>query len=286
MTYVKSPFNYIGGKYKLLPQIIPLFPTEINHFYDIFGGGANVSLNVECNLVIYNDIVPYIGEFFKAVKDMNVDVCLAEIDRIIEYYNLSKENKEGFEKLRNDYNNGVKGWAMFFVLTCYSFNYQYRFNSKHEYNSSFGKNRSCFSLTMRERFKDFMKRLSEINIEFKNEDFLEMDYECICENDFVYFDPPYLISCGNYNDGKRGFSGWTQGHDKDLMEICNTLNRNRVRFAMSNVIRHKGKENEVLLQWVNKNNYTVHYLNFNYNNCNYQDNNKEFETIEVLITNY
>lgn len=39
-TYIKSPLNYVGGKFKLLPEIIPLFPTNINTFVDLFGGGV------------------------------------------------------------------------------------------------------------------------------------------------------------------------------------------------------------------------------------------------------
>ena len=31
--YIKSPMNYIGGKYKLLPQLLPLFPQKISMFY-------------------------------------------------------------------------------------------------------------------------------------------------------------------------------------------------------------------------------------------------------------
>lgn len=33
---VKSPLNYVGNKYKLLPQILPLLPTNINTFVDLF----------------------------------------------------------------------------------------------------------------------------------------------------------------------------------------------------------------------------------------------------------
>lgn len=38
-NYIKSPFNYIGGKYKLLPQIYSTFPNNTNVFVDLFGGG-------------------------------------------------------------------------------------------------------------------------------------------------------------------------------------------------------------------------------------------------------
>ena len=33
---IKSPLNYEGGKFKLLPQILPLFPREIGKFIDLF----------------------------------------------------------------------------------------------------------------------------------------------------------------------------------------------------------------------------------------------------------
>jgi len=38
----KSPINYTGGKFKLLPQILPLFPSNIDIFVDLFAGGFNV----------------------------------------------------------------------------------------------------------------------------------------------------------------------------------------------------------------------------------------------------
>ena len=39
-NYIKSPLNYVGGKYKLLNDIIPLFPKGINTFVDVFAGGG------------------------------------------------------------------------------------------------------------------------------------------------------------------------------------------------------------------------------------------------------
>ena len=57
--YIKSPLNYIGGKYKLLPQIIPLFPREINTFVDLFVGGANVAINVNAKNIVCNDNLVY-----------------------------------------------------------------------------------------------------------------------------------------------------------------------------------------------------------------------------------
>lgn len=281
---VKSPMNYIGGKYGLLPQILPLFPSKISMFYDVFGGGASVSLNVNSEYVYYNDIVSYVSNMFEDLKGENADDCIRKIESIIDKYELSKTNKEGFEQLRADYNKGNRSWDMFYTLICYSFNYQYRFNNKHEYNSSFGKNRSCFSNTTKKKFIDFMERLNDIDIVFDCVDFREVDFTDADENDLVYLDPPYLISCGNYNDGKRGFKGWSKQDDIDLMKLCDKLDEQGTRFALSNVLEHKGLKNDELIKWSKK--YNVYHLNYNYNNCNYQENNKNNETIEVLITNY
>ncbi len=96
---------------------------------------------------------------------------------------------------------------MFFVLMSYSFNSQYRFNNKKEYNSSFGKNRSYYSENTEKKFIKFLERLNDIDIVFDNKDFRDIDYSDLNSDDFVYFDPPYLITTGNYNDGKRGFKG-------------------------------------------------------------------------------
>lgn len=281
---VKSPMNYIGGKYKLLPQLLELFPNNISMFYDVFGGGANVSLNVSSEFVLYNDIVPYVSNMFNEVKGKDANLCLNKIKQLITDYELSKTNREGFEKMRDDYNKGNKSWDMFFTLMCFSFNNQYRFNNKHEYNSSFGKHKSCFSEVTEKKFVDFICRLNEIDISFLNKDFREVDYSDADANDLVYFDPPYLISCGNYNDGKRGFKGWSKQDDADLMKLCDKLDAQGTRFALSNVLEHKGLKNDELIEWSKK--YNVHYLNHNYNNCNYQANNNSNRTVEVLITNY
>ena len=281
---IKSPMNYIGGKYKLLPQILPLFPNKISMFYDVFGGGASVSLNVNSEFVYYNDIVPYVSNMFNEVKGKTTEECLKEIEKVIKKYSLSKTNKEGFLKLRGDYNNGDRSWVNFYMLICHSFNYQFRFNNSQEYNSSFGKNRSEYTITTENKFINFMDKLNSIDISFDCKDFRDIDYSDADENDLVYFDPPYLISCGNYNDGKRGFKGWSEQDDLDLMDLCDKLDEQGTRFAMSNILEHKGLKNEKLIEWSKK--YKVYTLDYNYNNCNYQDNNKNNNTVEVLIVNY
>lgn len=279
--YVKSPLNYIGGKYKLLSQIIPLFPSDIDTFVDLFSGGANVGINIEANKTICNDINSKIIEIFNMFKSLELEDILEAIETNIRNYKLSKTNEEGFIKFRNDYNNTPNPLALY-TLVCYSFNYQFRFNNKHRYNNPFGRNRSQFSERMRENLITFVNKLHESNIEFSNKDFVDFDLSSLGPQDFVYCDPPYLITTGSYNDGNRGFKDWSIREEEELYALLDNLNEQNIRFALSNVLMHKGEINESLLKWSKK--YKVIHLNNDYANSSY--NTKRGGSDEVLITNY
>ena len=110
MKYIKSPINYIGNKYKLISQIEPLFPREISTFIDLFGGSGTVLINTKAEHYIYNDINPYVSSIFEGLISQSAENTISQIEAVIKEYSLSMTNKEGFEKLRDDYNAGRKDW--------------------------------------------------------------------------------------------------------------------------------------------------------------------------------
>ena len=191
-VYVKSPLNYTGGKYKLLKQILPLFPADIGRFIDLFTGGANVAVNVNAEQIIANDIEKRIIDIYKTFQTMDINAVLGNIDRIINQFSLSMENAEGYNRMRELYNKAITNdWPYkldiaLFVLICYSFNHQFRFNSKGEFNMPFGKNRSRFNDTIKENLINFHKAVNEKNIVFTNMDFMELKVDKLKQNDFVY----------------------------------------------------------------------------------------------------
>ena len=288
---VKSPLNYTGGKFKLLPQILPMLPNDIDTFIDLFGGGLNVGVNVKANKIIYNDIEFAIVDLLKEFSKNTSDTVVNKIKYLIDKYDLSKTNKEGYLKLREYYNKIVNtgklpDWDIFYTLICYAFNNQIRFNSKGEYNMPFGTNRSSFNPTLENRLIKFVDKLNELNIEFFSKDFVELsDSFCFSSNDFVYCDPPYLVTCATYNEQ----GGWNEAKERQLLDMLDNLNSRGIRFALSNVLENKGKKNDMLTKWIedNKDKYKVHYLNISYGNCNYHAKDKsKNNTVEVLITNY
>ena len=282
--YIKSPVNYAGGKYRLLDRIIPLFPEKIDTFVDLFGGAFNVGINVDADNIVYNDINNYLQILFMYFQLWDLPRLNYEIDKIIEDNNLSATDKEAFLAFRKHWNECPQEERRFhvlelFVLSCYSFNYQMRFNSKHEFNSSFGYEDSTMNPNIRKNLNEFVEAIHNKKCLFMGLDFRKIH---IRAGDFIYIDPPYSLGCGVYQDGKRGFSGWTDKDDDDLLKLMDFWDSHGIKWAMSNVFENKGLVNEKLIVWSEK--YNVHHLAMNYSNANYH--RKPGSTDEVLITNY
>ena len=282
--YDKSPLNYMGNKYKLLPQLMEHFPDNIDCFHDIFCGGLDVSANIKdyVNKVYCNDINHYIIDMYKEFQMYDIDTLLEHIDYLIVKFGLSLKNKTGFLRLRDYYNTKDKSAVVLFVLMAYSFNYQFRFNDNHDYNSSFGANRSSFNPRMRENLIKFHNNIKDI--EFSSLDFRDYDFSKLTSKDLVYSDSPYLISVGSYNDGRRGFKGWNEKLELELYSLMDELDSKGIRFALSNVTEHKGRYNSILMDWSKK--YEVRNINMDYNNSSYHLLNRKGKTKEVLVTNY
>ena len=280
--FVKSPLNYTGGKYKLLPQILPLFPKDINTFVDMFCGGCNVGLNVDAERIVFNDFMPQIIELYQRWSDDGVEKTIEYIEKRVKEFDLSKTNQEGFLQIRNEYNE-KRDIRDLFVIIAHAFNHQIRFNSKGEYNMPFGKDRSEWNNTMKKNLIDFINTISSKQCYFTNKSFEELKIDSLKENDFIYADPPYLITCASYNEN----GGWNEECEYRLLEILDTCNKKGIKFALSNVLENKGKKNDILIAWAEKNNYNIHHLNMTYSNCNYHALDKSNGTTdEVLITNY
>jgi DNA adenine methylase len=140
---------------------------------------------------------------------------------------------------------------------------------------------------MKRNLEIFIFRIKEKNIDFINGCFNNFDFSFLNNFDFVYCDPPYLITTGSYNDGKRGFKGWTDKEEKQLLKTLDNLDKQNVKFALSNVLEHKGKSNDILKKWIENNpNYQINFMDFHYSNSNYQtlvrDKNA---SVEVFKTN-
>ena len=297
---VKSPLNYTGGKYVLLPKIYPLFPKKIHTLVDIFCGGLNVGLNYPAEEVIYNDRNVELINLLRFFKNTPQDKIFRLIQDIIQQYGLSDSsrngyafyecnssnglavvNKQSYLKLRKTFNTLINKndiyYAMLYTLIVYGFNNQLRFNRKGEFNLPVGKR--DFNSTLQKNLQKFLCALQQQKCQFLSLDFRNFDLNQLKIGDYIYCDPPYLITTATYNEQ----NGWTDTDAKDLRDFLDKANTLGIGFGYNDVIEHKGKSNNLLKEWANK--YIVYQLHHDYKNSNYHGKNREEETVEVFITN-
>lgn len=286
ITYIKSPMNYVGNKYKLLNQLYNIFPSNINNFIDLFCGGTDVSINTLALNKYANDINVDIINIYKAFQNKDIEEIMSFISSRIKEFKLTRFNDEGYIRYRNLYNTNTDYNTPLdlFVLSRFSFNNKISFNSSHEFNGSFGYNHSDFNLTQRANLRAMYPAIQGIH--FSSLDFRQFDISRFTNsNDFLYVDPPYLISDAQYNNGPKVLhNNWLPEDDIDLYAFLDKANDQGLKWALSNVIAHKGKENVFLIEWAEK--YNVYDIYSDYSKAVYNKIKTDEPTIEVIVTNY
>lgn len=287
----------------MLPQLLPFFPNDVDKAVDLFCGGCNVGINLNCQKVRFNDsnehLVGLLNVFKRLPKETIFDRLYATVEEYglslvskngYSYYGcessigLASYNRDGYNRLREQFNKKKERddeyYLMLYLLIVYAFNNQLRFNKKGEFNLPVGKR--DFNSRMQKKLSKFLDRIKNGDYEFISGDFREIRLEEYTDKSFFYADPPYLITRATYNEQE----GWTEQDERDLLSYLEEVDKKGIRFALSNVLESKGKKNEILVDWIRKNQkFKMISLKYNYNNSNYQTS-RDGITREVLVTNY
>lgn len=274
--YYESPLNYIGSKAKMVETIISHLPKNIDCFVDAFGGGFNVGINAQAHQIIYNDINPFVSSLVSSFKDNDTYQYVSFIKRMIKKFGLEKENADSYLKARDYYNSlpiNNRDPKLLYSIILYGYNQQIRFNSNHDFNNPVGMRR--FNDKVLEKMISFSRIIKEKNVLFYNNSYIDL-YNTLSKTTFFYFDPPYMLTRGAYNDGKRGFNGWNVKLESEFLSFVEKLSREGIRFMVSYVIEHKGIKNDNILNWINNHKFDVDYIDPKLGNSRN----------EVLITNY
>lgn len=298
-SIVRSPFFYVGDKYKLMKQLLPLFPDKIETYYEPFCGGGSSFLNVKAARYVLGDVDSYMIKLHNMLNRYahSPQVFFDVIHKIEEKYGLSASyrqdiipselkaefvktyfarfNKSGYEAMRKDFNVDKNNFELLYILLIYGFNRMLRFNGNGDFNLPVGNvdlNQNVIN-ALNYYFKFCTKNeVLFYTLDFRK--FLHMwDFK---SGDFIYLDPPYLISDSEYN------KLWSEDDERDLLGILDELNTKGVRFAISNLIEHKGKTNAIFERWAEK--YNICEVSSNY--INYHNNTRKENHREVLVTNY
>lgn len=296
MRVIRSPLFYVGDKYKLMGQLRELFPKNINRFIEPFVGGGSVFLNTKANEYLVNDINVNIINIHNTLRKFDINTLIEKLSKIIYDYGLSfsykgimvpdsvkkkyvktyyaKYNKIAYEKLKKDYNNNPDILSLY-VLLIYGFNRIIRFNANGLFNLPVGN--VDFNINVYNALKDYIDFMQNNKITFKNKNYIdflsEVEYR---QGDYVYLDPPYLISNSEYN------KLWDIQKEYDLYKVLDDLNDKGIKFGITNLVNHKGHSNEILKTWGKK--YKIFNINSNY--ISFNDNSVKIDSKEIFVTNY
>ena len=283
----------MGSKDRILPVIDDNLDKSKKNFIDLFCGSGVVGVNELYNYerIILNDACWQMTETLKYLRDNDFDKVITEIEKYIKIYKLSKDNKEGYLKLREDFNTEpymqlVFDPAMFYCLATHSFNYNIHINSSGKFSVPSGYRKCYFNKNIRNNLEMFQWELHENKnrIAIKNEDYLALinKAERVISNSMFYVDPPYYSSDSSYE--RIYYLGkWDEPKERALYKALDYINEKGGSFLLSNVIENNGETNEILKDWCRK--YEVIKVSSDFTNCNYQRKNKG-NTKEVLVRNY
>lgn len=295
---IRSPFFYVGDKYKLMHQINDLIPKNVSQYIEPFVGGGSSAINSLGSEYILNDIDEYVIKLHEElIKYLDKPEDLFDkLFKLIDHYGLScsfrgivvpdelkkqhvktyyaKYNKEAYNKMRDDFNE-TKDITLLYLLLIYGFNHMIRFNGSGKFNLPVGN--VDFNKNVYKALNDYLDFMKNNKVKFYNKDYQEFLLSLEIDKDaYVFLDPPYLISMSEYN------KLWNEEKERELCEFLDQLNDRGVKFGITNLITHKGKENTTFKKWSEK--YIVHPISSNY--ISFNDNTIKKDSIEVFVTNY
>jgi DNA adenine methylase len=295
----RSPLFFVGDKARILPQILPHFPSEIENYAEPFLGGGSTSLNLDARQYLLSDINGPLVNLHSELRRLSIEDDLVRIicARILEsgltcsYLNqfapphlidqypktyFAHANRSAYLELREKYNRSdFRDPIDLYILIIYGFNRMLRFDRAGKFNVPVGNvdfNRKTAAALA--DYCEFHQSVSSIKIQ-------KSDFTACTErmrdpgSHFVYLDPPYLITQAEYN------KIWSLNDDLRLMATFDALTRLGCRCAMSNVITYQGKVNQTLQDWAAG--YRIEEISSNYIN---RFNNRQKDMREVLVLNY
>lgn len=295
---IRSPLFYVGDKYKLVPQLLQLFPKTINKYIEPFYGGGSSQLQVNANEYYLNDIdaniinihkmlVSYSSQEDKFFSELMYRIgksglSCSFIENVVPenlkkqypktYY--SKFNKDAYIKLKIQFNKNKSDTLLLYILLIYGFNHMIRFNSNGDFNLPVGN--VDYNKNVYEALINYFRLQKNRKLNFFSEDYVDflasIEYE---KNDFVYLDPPYLISMSEYN------KFWNEENERQLYDTIDWLSEQGVKFGLTNLSIHKGKQNSILNQWSQK--YKIEKIKSNY--ISFNDNTIKNNSVEIYVHN-
>lgn len=221
----KSYLKYAGSKSRILDQILPHLPQQIETWVEPFVGSCTVALNVEAKGKLLNDLNQDLIDTHEYVRmDSNgILECLVRLyERGREEYYTIREEFNTME-VRN-FQDGLEKAARFIYLNKHGFNGLIRYNKKGIFNVPVGKGKSIHF--PEEELKTFHETFDEMkgNVGFTSYDFTDVFEHNLDlrepEGMVFYCDPPYVPMSATMSDINYTGEGFPYEKQQELVECA------------------------------------------------------------------
>lgn len=286
----KTPFNWVGNKFKYIDEINNLVRNKkYNSVIDMFMGSGNILLNIDLNAnkMIGNDKIKLLPCVYTEIAKNKHVYTLEDVDIILNRFNRFSK-KEDYYIFRDYWNEKYLNDKMdkdFIIETVLLLkmcsNSMVRFNQKEGYfNQGFrglGKKDEFFTESMKRLCVDSVNSLTEIlnkkEFDFTSEDFL--NFKDSDDNNLIILDPPYILRSDMYT------VDWNKERENKLNEL---IMKTKNDFIYFNYLERDGIVNQELVDIIKKRGLTVREIN-NKTNAGQGRSKNTIEVREVLITN-
>lgn len=223
MPMTKPFLKYLGGKSRLLHELLPRIPSSFNKFSEPFCGGAALFFALQPQKAEISDINLPLIITYNVVKD-DIEGLL----NLLRYHDFMYSRHNDYYYIMRDYfnhasitNRELAAAFIFLNKTCY--NGLWRVNKSGEMNVPKGKYKNP-KIYDEDTLRLASSALQGVNI-------VQKDYHIIEKrrNDFFYFDPPYAGTFSQYDS-----SGFTEEDHKYLRSVCDEIQYAGGFFMVSN----------------------------------------------------
>jgi len=207
-SVVAKPFlKWAGGKTKLIPFLLDLFPGKVKKYYEPFLGGGAVfwamTASRRFESAALNDWNDELATTYRVVRDFPEELFTFLRERVEDY---KKDPESTFKAWRNPGTfkqmGPVERAGRFIFLNKTAFNGLYRLNQKGEFNTPWGKYVNP-PICNEPLLRACSAALNGV-VYLRRGDFVEA-CSLASEGDLVYLDPPYVPLSDTAN-----FTGYTE----------------------------------------------------------------------------
>lgn len=240
---IVPPIKCQGIKTKLVKFILSNIRWNgQGRWIEPFVGSGVVLFNVQPERALVNDINPHIIRLYQMIYDGNLSPETVRLHLSAEGKKLLLNGEDYYYRVRERFNEtGDPLDFIFLNRSC--FNGMMRFNGKGEFNVPFCRKpdrfRQAYVTKIVNQISQIRKIMQGKNWEFRCGDWRECLND-VTENDFVYFDPPYI---GRHTDY---YQRWTEDDAAELATVAQNL---PCGFALSMWKENKYRLNQHISQY-------------------------------------